>query len=64
LPDELSDILTTKSHSEKSKTIDIESLNSPGFQLVNILVKQIDGCLEVKSGKYTEFTILFNNIEA
>jgi PAS domain S-box-containing protein len=43
--------------------IDIESLNSLGLQLVNILVEQIDGCLELKSNDGTEFTIWFNNIE-
>jgi two-component sensor histidine kinase len=45
------------------KDIDIESLNSLGLQLVNILVEQIDGRLEVKSDKGTEFNIWFNNIE-
>jgi len=45
------------------KDIDIENLNSLGLQLVNILVEQIDGCLELKSDKGTEFTIWFNNLE-
>jgi two-component system, sensor histidine kinase PdtaS len=46
------------------KDINIESLNSLGLQLVNILIEQIDGCLEIKSDKGTEFSIWFNNIEA
>ena len=43
--------------------MDIESLNSLGLQLVNILVDQIDGYLELKRGKGTEFTIFFSAIE-
>jgi len=43
--------------------IDTKSSNSLGFQLVNILVEQIDGFLEIKSNKGTQFTIWFNNIE-
>jgi PAS domain S-box-containing protein len=42
--------------------IDTKSSNSLGFQLVNILVEQIDGFLEIKSNKGTQFTIWFNNI--
>jgi PAS domain S-box-containing protein len=45
------------------KDIDIENSNSLGLQLVNILVEQIDGCLEVKSDNGTKFTIWFNNLE-
>lgn len=42
--------------------IDTKGSNSLGLQLVHILVEQIDGCLEIKSGKGTQFTIWFNNI--
>ncbi len=42
--------------------IDTENSSSLGLQLVNILVEQIDGCLEIKSDKGTQFTIWFNNI--
>jgi len=34
-----------------------------GFQLINLLVEQIDGCIELRRDKGTEFTIWFNNIE-
>lgn len=43
--------------------IDTKSSNSLGLQLVNILVEQIDGYLEIKSKKGTQFTIWFNNIK-
>ncbi|MGB9939436.1 PAS domain S-box protein [Methanosarcina sp.] len=43
--------------------IDFRDTDSLGLQLVNILVEQIDGCVELKSDKGTEFTIWFNNIE-
>lgn len=43
--------------------IDIQTADSLGLQLVNILVEQIDGCIELKRNKGTEFTIWFNNIE-
>ncbi|RPJ72342.1 MAG: PAS domain S-box protein, partial [Alphaproteobacteria bacterium] len=46
------------------KDIDIENSDSLGLQLVNILVDQIDGCVEVKSDTGTGFSIWFNNIEA
>ncbi|HWQ48968.1 MAG TPA: MEDS domain-containing protein [Methanosarcina sp.] len=42
--------------------IDTENSNSLGLQLVNILVEQIDGCLEIKSNKGTQFGIWFNNV--
>jgi PAS domain S-box-containing protein len=45
------------------KEIDPKNAETLGLQLVNILVEQIDGCLEVKSDNGTEFTIWFNNIE-
>ena len=44
------------------KVITNKSSNSLGLQLVNILVEQIDGCLEIKSGTGTQFTIWFNNM--
>jgi PAS domain S-box-containing protein len=42
---------------------DIENSNSLGLQLVNILVEQIDGCIEVERGQGTRFTIWFSDIE-
>ena len=39
------------------KEIDIQNADTLGLQLVNILVEQIDGCLELKSDQGTEFTI-------
>lgn len=47
-----------------SEEIDIENSNSLGLQLVNILVEQIDGHLEVKNDKGTHFAIWFNDTEA
>jgi two-component sensor histidine kinase len=44
--------------------IDFQNSGSLGLQLVNILVEQIDGCMELKMGNGTEFTIWFNNIES
>jgi two-component sensor histidine kinase len=44
------------------KVIATKSSNSLGLQLVNILVEQIDGCLKIKSGIGTQFTIWFNNM--
>ncbi|AKB22276.1 sensory transduction histidine kinase [Methanosarcina sp. WH1] len=41
----------------------IENSDSLGLQLVNILVEQIDGCINLERGKGTKFTILFNDIE-
>ncbi len=46
------------------ENLNIEDLDSLGLQLVTTLVEQLDGCLEVKSDKGTEFTIWFNNLEA
>lgn len=39
--------------------IGLESSNSLGLQLVNILVEQIDGEIELKRDKGTEFKISF-----
>jgi len=41
---------------------DFENPDTLGLQLVNILVDQIDGCIELKREQGTEFTILFYNI--
>ncbi len=43
--------------------IDFQNVGTLGLQLVNILVEQIDGCIEVISDKGAEFSIWFNNIE-
>jgi two-component sensor histidine kinase len=45
------------------KGINFQNAETLGLQLVNILVDQIDGYLEVKSDEGTEFTIWFNNVE-
>ncbi len=46
-----------------SEEIDFENTDSLGLQLVNILVEQIDGCIELKRDHGTEFTIWFRNVE-
>ncbi|MDY9924761.1 PAS domain S-box protein [Methanosarcina sp.] len=43
--------------------IDLQTADSLGLQLVNALVEQIDGCIELKRNQGTEFTIWFNSIE-
>ena len=43
--------------------IEFQNADSLGLQLVNILVEQIDGCIELKRDKGTEFTIWFSNID-
>jgi PAS domain S-box-containing protein len=43
--------------------IDIQNIDSLGLQLVNILVEQIDGDIELRRDKGTEFAIWFNNKE-
>jgi two-component sensor histidine kinase len=43
--------------------ISFQESETLGFQLVNLLVEQIDGCIELKKDKGAEFTIWFNNIE-
>lgn len=45
------------------KEIDFQTTDSLGLQLVNILVEQIDGYIELKRYPGTEFTICFNNKE-
>jgi PAS domain S-box-containing protein len=43
--------------------IEFQNADSLGLQLVNILVEQIDGCMELKRNHGTEFIIWFNNID-
>jgi len=43
--------------------ISFQESETLGFQLINLLVEQIDGCIELRKDKGTEFTIWFNNIE-
>ena len=43
--------------------MNIESSNSLGLQLVNILVEQIDGCIELERDQGAKFTILFSDLE-
>lgn len=43
--------------------IDLQNAETLGLQLVNILVEQIDGCIELKRSPGTKFTIWFNNTE-
>ncbi len=43
--------------------IEFKNADSLGLQLVNILVEQVDGCMELKRNHGTEFTIWFNNID-
>ncbi len=43
--------------------IDFQNPESLGLQLVNILVEQIDGCIELNGDHGTGFTIWFNNSE-
>jgi PAS domain S-box-containing protein len=41
--------------------IDFQNTDSLGLQLVNILVEQIDGCIELKRSPGTEYIICFSN---
>ncbi len=43
--------------------MEFPNTDSLGLQLVNILVEQLDGFVELKRNKGTEFTIWFNDIE-
>ncbi|AKB81536.1 sensory transduction histidine kinase [Methanosarcina barkeri 3] len=43
------------------REIDFKNTDSLGLQLVNILVEQIDGCIELKRNNGTEFTIWFKD---
>ncbi len=46
-----------------SEDIEFQNADSLGLQLVNILVEQIDGCIELKRNHGTKFTIWFSNLE-
>ncbi|NEO99971.1 MAG: hypothetical protein F6K58_15085 [Symploca sp. SIO2E9] len=46
------------------KNLDLKSVNSLGFQLVNVLTKQLGGILEVKCGVGTEFRVYFSEISS
>ncbi len=46
-----------------SKKTDFRNTDSLGFQLVNVLVEQIEGCIELKRDQGTKFTIWFSDIE-
>ncbi|RXA21872.1 PAS domain S-box protein [Methanosarcina sp. MSH10X1] len=41
--------------------IDFRTADSLGFQLINLLVEQVDGCIEPGKDRGTEFTIRFSN---
>ncbi len=43
--------------------IDFENSATLGLQIINLLVEQIDGYIELRRDQGTEFTIWFNNIE-
>jgi PAS domain S-box-containing protein len=45
------------------ENLNLKNLNSLGLQLVNVLVEQLDGELELKRNNGTEFTIRFKVIE-
>jgi two-component sensor histidine kinase len=42
--------------------IDYRNTNSLGLQIVNILVEQIEGCIELKRNDGTEFSIYFSKL--
>ena len=43
--------------------IDFRATDSLGFQLISLLVGQIDGCVELRRDQGTEFTIRFSKIQ-
>jgi two-component sensor histidine kinase len=43
--------------------IEYQDADSLGLQLINILVEQIDGCIELRRDQGTKFIIWFNNID-
>jgi PAS domain S-box-containing protein len=43
--------------------IECQDADSLGLQLINILVEQIDGCIELRRDQGTKFIIWFNSIE-
>ncbi len=46
-----------------SEEIEFENAESLGLQLINILVEQIDGWIELERDQGTKFTIRFNSVE-
>ena len=46
------------------KDFDIQNLDSLGLNLVEVLVEQLDGTLEMESNKGTKFLIIFDKAEA
>jgi two-component sensor histidine kinase len=55
-------VLQTKDNGKGiPEEIDFYNTKSLGFQLVNILVEQIGGCIELKKDQGTEFTIWFKD---
>lgn len=45
------------------KEIDFKNTDSLGFQIINLLVEQIDGCIELERNKGTKFSIWFKNVD-
>jgi PAS domain S-box-containing protein len=45
------------------ESLDFSNTDSLGLQLVNLLVEQIDGCIELKRDSGTEFRIMFRKAE-
>jgi PAS domain S-box-containing protein len=43
--------------------IDLQNADSLGLRLVNILVEQIEGCIELERNQGTQFTIWFSGVE-
>ncbi|WP_342764211.1 histidine kinase dimerization/phosphoacceptor domain -containing protein [Methanosarcina sp. 1.H.A.2.2] len=46
------------------ETVDFKTVDSLGLQLVNILVEQIDGCIELKRDQGTKFVVGINVAES
>ncbi len=47
-----------------SEQMDFQNIDSLGLQLVNILIEQVEGGIELKKQDGTQFTLWFNKIEA
>jgi len=47
-----------------SEQMDFQNIDSLGLQLVNILIEQVEGCIELNKEDGTQFTLWFNKIEA
>ena len=55
-------ILTVKDNGKGiPEEIDFQNANSLGLQLINILVEQLGGCIELKRSQGTEYVIGFSN---